>query len=118
MMLMPMHSQLPFAERRLQLAVLPRRTPNAACGSTRAARGWVAAVAYTAGLPFDISCRNPAGQNLMLALNYVYHGEARLVCEAHEQWGASFQALHPQLPPLGLGDVDASEGRPLVVSIA
>lgn len=57
-----------------------------------------------------------AGQNLMLALNYVHHGEARLVCEAHEEWGHSFQALHPPLPPLTLDDVDAAEGRPLVVS--
>ena len=53
----------------------------------------------------------------MLALNYVHHGEARLVCEAHEEWGRSFQALHPQLPALGLSDVDATEGRPLVVSV-
>lgn len=52
----------------------------------------------------------------MLALNYVHHGEARLVCESHEEWGRSFQALHPQLPPLTLDDVDATEGRPLVVS--
>lgn len=52
----------------------------------------------------------------MLALNYVHHGEARLVCEAHEEWGRSFQALHPPLPPLTLDDVDAADGRPLVVS--
>ena len=51
----------------------------------------------------------------MLAFNYVHHGEARLVCEAHEQWGHGFQALHPPLPPLTLADVDATEGRPLVV---
>lgn len=39
-----------------------------------------------AGLP---PCR--AGQNLLLALNYVHHGESRLVCEAHEKWGERFQ---------------------------
>lgn len=37
------------------------------------------------------------------------------MCAAHEEWGASFQALHPQLSPLGLADVDCAVGRPLVV---
>lgn len=32
-----------------------------------------------------------AGQNLLLALNYAHHGDSRLVCEAHEEWGRRFQ---------------------------
>ena len=59
-------------------------------------------------------CR-PAGQNLLLALNYVHPGESALVCDAHAEWGRVFQALHPPLTPLTLADVDAAEGRPLVV---
>ena len=57
-----------------------------------------------------------AGQNLLLALNYVHPGESRLACEAHEEWGRRFQERHPPLPPLTAADVDTTPGRPLVVS--
>ncbi|KAL4452759.1 hypothetical protein ABPG75_008421 [Micractinium tetrahymenae] len=73
-----------------------------------------AIASYQRCLELDPANRH-AGQNLLLALNYVHHGESRLVCAAHEQWGRCFQELHPQLPPLTAADVDTTEGRPLVV---
>lgn len=39
-----------------------------------------------------------AGQNRLLALNYIYHGETKFVCEAHAAWGRRFQELHPRMP--------------------
>ncbi len=41
-----------------------------------------------------------AGQNRLLALNYIHQGEERLVCSAHEAWGERFQLLFTPLPPL------------------
>lgn len=41
-----------------------------------------------------------AGQNRLLALNYIHQGEERLVCAAHEEWGAAFQRQFRPLPPL------------------
>ena len=57
-----------------------------------------------------------AGQNRLLALNYVHPGESQLVCSAHVEWGRGFEAARPPLPPLTPADVDTTPGRPLVVS--
>ncbi|PSC74350.1 putative UDP-N-acetylglucosamine-peptide N-acetylglucosaminyltransferase SPINDLY [Micractinium conductrix] len=73
-----------------------------------------AIASYQRCLDLDPTNRH-AGQNLLLALNYAHHGDSRLVCEAHEEWGRRFQELHPQLPPLTAADVDTTEGRTLVV---
>ncbi|KAH7621796.1 hypothetical protein Ndes2526B_g02615 [Nannochloris sp. 'desiccata'] len=60
----------------------------------------VAAVdSYLRCCEYDPDNRN-SGQNRLLALNYVHHGEEELVCAAHAAWGQRFQQLHPQLPPL------------------
>ena len=45
----------------------------------------------------------------------MHAGESEAVCAAHAEWGRAFEARHDPLPPLGLGDVDTTEGRPLVV---
>ena len=60
----------------------------------------VAAVeSYLRCCEYDPDNRN-SGQNRLLALNYIHHGEEELVCAAHAAWGQRFQQLHPQLPPL------------------
>lgn len=46
----------------------------------------------------DTDNRN-SGQNKLLCLNYVYHGEEKAVCDAHAAWGKRFEALHQPLPP-------------------
>lgn len=56
------------------------------------------------------------GHSLLLTLNYLHHGEAPLVFEAHETWGRGFEKLHPRMPEVTLADVDNTNGRPLVVS--
>ena len=58
-----------------------------------------AIASYSRSLELSPDSRN-AGQNRLLALNYVYPGEDPVVCRAHEEWGARFQRLHPCLPPL------------------
>lgn len=57
-----------------------------------------------------------AGQNRLLSLNYVYHGETDLICDAHRDWGQSFQRLHPRLPPRVRDKADEASGRKLRVS--
>lgn len=62
-----------------------------------------------------------AGQNRLLALNYIHQGEERLVCSAHEAWGERFHAQFTPLPPLPppprprhatpLSDVSAHENK-------
>jgi predicted O-linked N-acetylglucosamine transferase (SPINDLY family) len=73
-----------------------------------------AVAAYEACLALDPDSRN-AGQNRLLALNYVTPGEGAACCAAHAAWGRRFQELHPRLPPLALADVDPDPARPLVV---
>ena len=46
-----------------------------------------------------VAPRCPAGQNRLLALNYVYPGEEPMVCAAHAAWGATFQRRFSPLPP-------------------
>mmetsp|Transcript_37645 Transcript_37645/g.111342 ORF Transcript_37645/g.111342 Transcript_37645/m.111342 type:complete len:770 (-) Transcript_37645:253-2562(-) len=57
-----------------------------------------AITSYSRCLDIAPESRN-AGQNRLLALNYIYQGEDPVVCKAHAQWGEQFQRLHPQLPP-------------------
>ncbi|GAB4815161.1 hypothetical protein N2152v2_002207 [Parachlorella kessleri] len=73
-----------------------------------------AIASYEKCLELDPTNRN-AGQNRLLGLNYVHHGETELVCAAHADWGREFEARHKPLPPLSPADVDTTEGRPLVV---
>ena len=53
-----------------------------------------AIVSYDKCIALCPDSRN-AGQNKLLALNYIYPGESRLVCDAHETWGREFAARHP-----------------------
>lgn len=75
----------------------------------------LAAIAsYERCCELDPKNRN-AGQNKLLALNYVYPGESELVCSAHAEWGRCFEKLHPPMKPLSRDEIDATPGRPLVV---
>ncbi|KAK9823008.1 hypothetical protein WJX81_006345 [Elliptochloris bilobata] len=56
-----------------------------------------------------------AGQNRLLALNYIMPGEDAAVCAAHTQWGEAFQRMHPPMQALVAEEVDADPARPLVV---
>lgn len=60
-----------------------------------------------------------AGQNRLLALNYIYPGEDPMVCAAHVEWGAAFQAQFAQhvLPEVTPAQRDCTPGRPLRVSV-
>ncbi|KAG1668374.1 hypothetical protein FOA52_004883 [Chlamydomonas sp. UWO 241] len=70
---------------------------------------------YSRCLELTPDSRN-AGQNRLLALNYMYQGEDAIVCNAHADWGARFSALHPPLAPLTPGrDVDLDPERRLNV---
>ncbi|GFR51332.1 hypothetical protein Agub_g13698, partial [Astrephomene gubernaculifera] len=71
-----------------------------------------ALASYSRCLELDPNCRN-AGQNRLLALNYIYQGEDELVCAAHREWGQRFQAAISPLPPLGPGDRSWDPDRPL-----
>jgi hypothetical protein len=63
-----------------------------------------------------LHCR-PAGQNRLLALNYIYPGEDAAVCAAHAAWGDAFQALHAGhlLPEVTPAERDITPGRQLRV---
>ena len=91
----------------------PPPPPPPPSPSTRA-RADTPAPTHSLSLSLSLLCAC-AGQNRLLALNYIHPGEQALVCEAHAQWGRAFQAAHPPLPALTLRDVDTTEGRPLVV---
>lgn len=58
-----------------------------------------ALASYETCLKLDADNRN-AGQNRLLALNYIYPGEDPMVCEAHAAWGHQFQQQFNPLPPL------------------
>lgn len=62
-------------------------------------------------------CFVPAGQNRLLALNYIYPGEDPAVCAAHVEWGAAFQAQFAQdvLPEVTPAQRNTTPGRPLRV---
>jgi hypothetical protein len=59
-----------------------------------------------------------AGQNKLLALNYIYQGEDPAVCAAHVEWGNAFQAQFAQqvLPEVLPSQRDTTPGRQLRVS--
>ena len=74
-----------------------------------------AIAAYDRCLELDPDNRN-AGQNKLLALNYIHNGEDHMVCQAHADWGRHFQQLFTPLPQASASDsrsLDSSE--PLVV---
>ena len=58
-----------------------------------------ALTSYENCLKLDANNRN-AGQNRLLALNYIYEGEDAMVCEAHAAWGHHFQHQFTPLPNL------------------
>lgn len=58
-----------------------------------------ALASYENCLKLDANNRN-AGQNRLLALNYIYEGEDAMVCEAHAAWGDHFQLQFTPLPKL------------------
>ena len=58
-----------------------------------------ALASYENCLKFDANNRN-AGQNRLLALNYIHEGQDTMVCEAHAAWGDHFQQQFT--PPLKL----------------
>ena len=91
-----------YAEAYNNLGVLQRDVGDAAA----------AVESYERCCALDPDNRN-AGQNRLLALNYVHHGETEVVCTAHAAWGQRFQQLHPPLAPPR--DVDLSLDRPLVI---
>lgn len=45
-----------------------------------------------------------AGQNRLLALNYVYPGEDPMVCSEHQKWGDEFQSQWDELPAVHAED--------------
>jgi len=74
-----------------------------------------ALVSYDKCLKLDVNNRN-AGQNKLLALNYIHGGEEQMVCDAHTDWGRNFQQLFTplsQLPPPNQDAADSTE--PLIV---
>lgn len=76
-----------------------------------------ALASYERALQLVPDSRN-AGQNRLLALNYIYPGEDPAVCAAHVEWGAAFQAQFAQhvLPEVTPAQRDTTTGRPLRVS--
>ncbi|KAK9810285.1 hypothetical protein WJX72_008008 [[Myrmecia] bisecta] len=56
-----------------------------------------------------------AGQNRLLALNYIYPGEEHRVCAEHEEWGRQFQEQWVPLPRRRPTAADSDEQRQLVV---
>ncbi|GLI61429.1 hypothetical protein VaNZ11_003789 [Volvox africanus] len=71
-----------------------------------------ALASYARCLELDVHCRN-AGQNRLLALNYIYPGEDPLVSSAHREWGELFQTTVQPLPPLGWESRSWDPDRPL-----
>jgi protein O-GlcNAc transferase len=52
--------------------------------------------AYDMCLTYEPDDRN-GGQNRLLALNYVHHGDSEEVCSAHVEWGRRFEKLYAPL---------------------
>lgn len=76
-----------------------------------------ALTSYERALRLVPDSRN-AGQNRLLALNYIHAGEGPAVCAAHVEWGAAFQAQFAQhvLPEVLPAQRNTALGRPLRVS--
>eukprot|EP00878_Enallax_costatus_P033814 GHUV01037381.1.p1 GENE.GHUV01037381.1~~GHUV01037381.1.p1 ORF type:complete len:216 (+),score=41.28 GHUV01037381.1:215-862(+) len=75
-----------------------------------------ALASYERALALVPESRN-AGQNRLLALNYIHPGEDPAVCAAHAAWGEAFQARHAAhvLPEIRPAHRDMTPGRPLRV---
>ena len=73
-----------------------------------------ALASYDACLKLDPNNRN-AGQNKLLALNYIHSGEDEMVCEAHAAWGEHFQRRFTPLPQLTATDIPSDRADPLIV---
>lgn len=75
-----------------------------------------ALTSYERALRLVPDSRN-AGQNRLLALNYIHAGEGPAVCAAHVEWGAAFQAQFAQhvLPEVLPAQRNTALGRPLRV---
>ncbi|WIA22301.1 hypothetical protein OEZ85_004618 [Tetradesmus obliquus] len=75
-----------------------------------------ALASYERALSLAPDSRN-AGQNRLLALNYIYPGEDAAVCAAHAAWGEAFQVLHAGqlLPEVTPAQRDTTPGRRLRV---
>ncbi|CAD7700347.1 unnamed protein product [Ostreobium quekettii] len=56
-----------------------------------------------------------AGQNRLLALNYIFPGEDGRVCKAHSEWGEEFERTMQPLPPVSRSDWDTNPNRVLRV---
>ena len=73
-----------------------------------------AIASYDNCLNLDANNRN-AGQNKLLALNYIHNGEDRMVCEAHAAWGKQFQQLFTPLPQLAPTETSSDSTEPMIV---
>ena len=97
----PRSAQCPQAPRRSSgvLSVGSTLKAGTSFGNARALLAQEAIAAYDKCLELQPGSRN-AGQNRLLALNYVHPGELPMVCAEHEEWGIEFQANFEPLPPL------------------
>ena len=73
-----------------------------------------AIASYDRCLSLDANNRN-AGQNKLLALNYIHSGEDEMVCEAHAEWGEQFQRQFTPLLQLPCTDLASDSTEPLTV---
>ncbi|GAX74309.1 hypothetical protein CEUSTIGMA_g1758.t1 [Chlamydomonas eustigma] len=69
---------------------------------------------YSQCLELAPDSRN-AGQNRLLALNYIHPGDDPIVCSAHVEWGLRFQKLHSPLSSIPCASLDLRPDRVLVV---
>lgn len=67
--------------------------------------------AYDRCLTYEPDDRN-GGQNRLLALNYIHHGNTEVVCSAHVEWGRRFEKLYPPLIQKKDQDQDQEERTP------
>ena len=61
------------------------------------------------------SVNQNAGQNRLLALNYIYPGEDEFVSSEHAAWGSEFQARHERLPTVHPGNWKEEADEQLVI---
>ena len=71
-----------------------------------------ALASYKNCLKLDSDNRN-AGQNRLLALNYIHEGQEAMVCQAHAAWGAQFQQQFTPLPTVNPTDPPADSAADL-----
>ncbi|KAF5828446.1 O-linked N-acetylglucosamine transferase [Dunaliella salina] len=73
-----------------------------------------ALASYSRCLELVPDSRN-AGQNRLLALNYIHSGSEPMVCQEHAEWGRRCQRLFTPLPPFSPSEQDSDPDRPLRV---